>query len=205
MCPLRIQGEKKTCRESLLEKKKRKAKGNVLPRASSSSHQVTDSVRFSVEGKQGQGHRWWYLGSRTELISHPWFGRSVLENCFVLQNKTKTPVERSSGFHTQAPSWLLRKQNFLNLNLYFKREHYDTWRQTARQPDGSWGDKGNTQERILGAPRWTPPSDPLPTAEAPVPGLHTNDRPPATLPAGLSPCPPQPGPQDRPSPPSTTA
>lgn len=138
---------------------------------------------------------WWHLGSRTELISHRWFGRSVLKNCFVLQNKTKTPVERSSGFHTQAPSWLLRKQNFLNLNLHFKREHYDTRRQTARQPEGSWGDKGNTQERILGAPGWTPPSDILPIAEAPVPGPHTSDRLPALPPARLSPCPRSPSPK----------
>lgn len=148
-----------------------------------------------MEGKPGQGHRWWHLGSRTELISHHWFGRSVLKNCFVLQNKTKTPVERSSGFHTQAPSWLLRKQNFLNLNLHFKREHYDTWRQTARQPDGSWGDKGNTQERILWAPGWTPPSDLLPIAEAPVPGPHTGDRLPALPPARLSPGPRSPSPK----------
>ena len=146
-----------------------------MPRAPSanthSSHQATDHVRILVEGKQGENTAGGNLGSRKashrrQLTSHPWFGTSVLENCFVLQNKTKTPLERSSMFHMQAPSWLFRKQNFLNLNLYFKREHYDTWRQTAKESDGGGGNRGEQPGGGLGAPRRTPPSDPLPAAQA---------------------------------------
>lgn len=132
-----------------------------MPRAPSanthSSHQATDHIRIPVEGKQGENTAGGNLGSRKashrrQLTSHPWVGRSVLENCFVLQNRTKTPVDRSSMFHMQTPSWLFRKQNFLNLNLYFKREHYDTWRQTARVRRRRGKQRGPAGRGVWGLP-----------------------------------------------------